>query len=220
MLGYRAKDSVLSVSAVGALLVCACSLDWDALDPRLGETSGTAGVEPAAGGGSGVSGSTPIAGAAGMPVAGGTGATTGSAVAAGAGGVGAAAGSPAAAGQAGDGTVPTGGVAGAAAAGGQAGDGGAAGANDAAPACVVIDYVAGTGTLSEHQVKFELDTQTLIETGAMQPDCADLRVRFGAGGGTELPLWIAEHSCNSPATEVWVRVPQIPGGGSRRVVVG
>jgi hypothetical protein len=274
MLGYRAKDSVLSVSAVGAVLVCACSLDWDALDPRLGETSGTAGVEPAAGGGSGVSGSTPIAGAAGMPVAGGTGATTGSAVAAGAGGVGAAAGSPAAAGQAGDGTVPTGGVAGAAAAGGQAGagtvptggvagaaaaggqagdgtvptggvagaaaaggqagdgtvptggvagaaaaggqagDGGAAGANDAAPACVVIDYVAGTGTLSEHQVKFELDTQTLIETGAMQPDCADLRVRFGAGGGTELPLWIAEHSCNSPATEVWVRVPQIPGGGT------
>jgi hypothetical protein len=124
------------------------------------------------------------------------------------------AGAAAAGGQAGAGTVPAGGVAGAAGAGGRAGDGGAAGANDTAPACVVIDYVAGTGTLSEHQVKFELDTQTLIESGAMQPDCADLRVRFGAGGGTELPLWIAEHSCNSPATEVWVRVPEIAGGGT------
>jgi hypothetical protein len=229
MRGHRAKNRVWSVSAAGAFLVCACSMDWDALDPRLGETSGTAGAEPAATGGQGVSGSTPIGGAAGAPAAGGTGATTG-----GEGGVGAAAGSGEVAGQAGEGTVPTGGVAGAAAAGGQAGagtvptggvagaaaaggqggDGGAAGANDTAPACVVIDYGAGTSTLSAHQVKFELDTQTLIASGAMQPDCADLRVRLGAGGGTELPLWIAEYSCDSPTTEVWVRVPQISGGGT------
>ena len=184
-------------------------------------TGGVAGAA-AAGGEAGV-GTVPTGGVAGAAGAGGqsgegTVPAGGVAGAAGAGGQAGAGAAPtggvagAAGGQAGEGAVPTGGVAGAAAAGGQAGSGGAGGASDSAPACVVIDYAAGTGTLSDYQVKFELDTEALIASGAMQPDCADLRVRLGAGGGTELPLWIAEYSCDTPTTEVWVRVPQIAGG--------
>lgn len=71
----------------------------------------------------------------------------------------------------------------------------------------------GDGAVSEqnYQVLITLDTAGLIAAGKMRSDCADIRVAQG-DLCTAVPLshWVASGTCNTTATQVWVKLKQMP----------
>jgi hypothetical protein len=67
------------------------------------------------------------------------------------------------------------------------------------------------GALTDYQVNFTVDTQTLISGGKMQSNCSDLR--FVNSSGAELKYYI-ESACNTASTFIWVKVPRIPAYGT------
>jgi hypothetical protein len=71
--------------------------------------------------------------------------------------------------------------------------------------------------LSDYQVKIVLNTQDLIANGKMQPDCADIRVKAD-DLTTDIPFWIADGTCNTSQTEIWVKT-SVPAGTSITVYV-
>lgn len=60
-------------------------------------------------------------------------------------------------------------------------------------------------------VLITLDTASLISAGKMQSDCDDLRI-VDSDDSSALSYWV-EGGCNTSATQIWVYVPYIPGGG-------
>ncbi len=77
---------------------------------------------------------------------------------------------------------------------------------------VNIDNPAGVD-LSNYPVKVVVDTATLIAEGKMREDCGDIRV--ADAGYNELNYWIVPGTCNTAATEIWVRIPTIPAAGTK-----
>lgn len=71
--------------------------------------------------------------------------------------------------------------------------------------------------LIDYQVKLILNTSNLIAEGKMQPDCSDIRVKAD-NLVTEIPFWVADGTCNTNQTEIWVKV-SIPAGTSIQVFV-
>ena len=67
--------------------------------------------------------------------------------------------------------------------------------------------------LNDYTVRVDLDTNTLIQQGKLQPDCNDLR--FVLSDGTELNYWV--ENCGDTNTHVWVKIPDIPASGERNV---
>lgn len=57
---------------------------------------------------------------------------------------------------------------------------------------------------------YSLDTATLISSGKIKSDCADLRF-IDSNDTTVLSYWI-ESGCNTSNTQIWVRIPSIPTG--------
>jgi len=72
----------------------------------------------------------------------------------------------------------------------------------------------GGANLTGYQVLVTLDTMALISSGQVRGDGSDLR--FVEGEGEELPYWI-ESGLNTRKTRIWVRVPNIPARGRRRI---
>ncbi|HID08700.1 TPA: DUF2341 domain-containing protein, partial [Candidatus Micrarchaeota archaeon] len=66
--------------------------------------------------------------------------------------------------------------------------------------------------LTDFQVKITLDTAGLISQGKLRDNCADIRVADSSGDF--LPYWLDADTCNTPSTEIWVKVPYIPANGS------
>ena len=48
----------------------------------------------------------------------------------------------------------------------------------------------------------------MINRGELRLDCSDMRVASGAGCGDALPMWLAPETCNTAATEVWVKTDE------------
>ncbi len=72
------------------------------------------------------------------------------------------------------------------------------------------------GVLTDYQVLLQLNTRSLIASGKMQSDCDDIRIT-DSDGVTLLPYWI-ESGCNSsPHTRIWVKVPSIPVGSTKKL---
>lgn len=91
----------------------------------------------------------------------------------------------------------------------------------------VTDYIQSvtltnsTGsTVTDWQIKFTLDTATLVSAGKLNADCSDLRVR-DSDQRTMLEYWvkipdtgISNLTCADISnTEIWTKVPSIPNGG-------
>ncbi|MCX7697673.1 MAG: DUF2341 domain-containing protein [Bacteroidales bacterium] len=74
---------------------------------------------------------------------------------------------------------------------------------------IYIDATNRTDTLLNYQILLILNTQSLIASGKMQPDCDD--IRFYTPNGTPIYYWI-EDGCNTPQTWIWIRIPTIYGG--------
>ncbi len=82
---------------------------------------------------------------------------------------------------------------------------------------VNITDTSGT-TLTDYQVKITLDTQSLISQGKMKSNCADIRFYYTNSSGTyEIPYWIEDGTCNTPNTNIWVKIPEIPANGQTTV---
>jgi len=69
-------------------------------------------------------------------------------------------------------------------------------------------------TLTDYQVRLEIDTASLISQGKMNSDCSD--IRFTDENDNEIPYWI-ESGCNSANTVIWVKVPEIPTSSSTTI---
>lgn len=76
---------------------------------------------------------------------------------------------------------------------------------------------SGTQTLTEYQVRLELDTAALITAGELDADASDLRaVRWDTGTSAFVPLdlWVESWAIGSSRTPVWVQIDTLPAGGS------
>ncbi|MDA7804101.1 DUF2341 domain-containing protein, partial [Crocinitomix sp.] len=65
-------------------------------------------------------------------------------------------------------------------------------------------------TLTDYQIRFEIDTETPIFLGLMEPDGSDLRVTMTSC--CEPLCYYIESGINTPATVIWVKVPLIEAG--------
>ncbi len=75
------------------------------------------------------------------------------------------------------------------------------------------------GFLTDFQVNFSIDTQTLIADGKMQSSCQDMRFSWfdwSAKENVEIPYWI-KSGCNTTATQVFVKIPFIPAGSNATI---
>lgn len=60
---------------------------------------------------------------------------------------------------------------------------------------------------TDFQVNISTDSASLIAAGKMQTNCND--IRFTDQGGKLLPHWVEPSTCNTSATKIWVKVPNI-----------
>jgi len=59
-------------------------------------------------------------------------------------------------------------------------------------------------------VRATINTQTLISAGKMSSDCSDIRMY---GATTKFNHWVADNTCNTASTDIYVLVPSLPNGG-------
>jgi len=86
---------------------------------------------------------------------------------------------------------------------------------------ITIDNTANSNTLADYIAILTIDTSSIISQGKMNSDCSDLRFTYyneTSGEETEIPYWI-EYGCNTPNTNIWVKVPYIPPKGSSTIFV-
>jgi hypothetical protein len=99
----------------------------------------------------------------------------------------------------------------------------AADASDAAQSTpglrIVVDHAAGAATLRDFPVRVLLDTRTPIQQGQLATDCSNLRIFGSTGCATARSFFLPAHACNSAASEVWVRIPQLAGGAREVLLV-
>ncbi|MCU0697077.1 MAG: DUF2341 domain-containing protein [Myxococcaceae bacterium] len=81
---------------------------------------------------------------------------------------------------------------------------------------LVQHTASGAQNLADFQVRFLIDTATEIAAGRMRSDCGDLRI-FAGDGCTPtdaVPFWVADGTCNTASTNVWLRLPVVNAGTS------
>jgi predicted GH43/DUF377 family glycosyl hydrolase len=82
---------------------------------------------------------------------------------------------------------------------------------------ISIDNTAGSETLVGYAVRIQLAAPD-FDFSAACPDGADLRFRDLAGT-SELPYWIESWDGAGGSGVVWVRIPEIPAGGTAQVLM-
>ena len=64
----------------------------------------------------------------------------------------------------------------------------------------------------ETNIMVTLDTAALINDGKMEGDCSDIMVTDQTGA--KIPHWVADHSCGTSNTYIWVKVPILKPSGN------
>jgi hypothetical protein len=79
----------------------------------------------------------------------------------------------------------------------------------------------GAQPLTDFQQRILLDTATEIAAGRMNADCSDLRVYEGSGctPTVAVPFWVADGTCDSATTEVWLMLPRVAVGSVTALAV-
>jgi len=77
------------------------------------------------------------------------------------------------------------------------------------------------GTLTDFQVKIQINTAGEIDAGRMNADCSDLRVYDGDGCAptAAVNFWVADGTCNTPKTDVWLGLPSIAAGSTTPLAI-
>lgn len=80
---------------------------------------------------------------------------------------------------------------------------------------------ANAADLTDFQVRLQLDSAAEIAAGRMRADCADLRVYADEGCAPEAQtsFWVADGTCNTSKTDVWVIVPTLHQGATQKVAM-
>lgn len=73
---------------------------------------------------------------------------------------------------------------------------------------IIIDNTINPDPLVDYQLKFVINTDSLIQLGQLKSDASDLR--FTNAAGVDLPFWIENNTLNTNAANVWVNVDNIP----------
>jgi len=80
---------------------------------------------------------------------------------------------------------------------------------------ITIDNTQNPDDLQDYQILVIVDTASLISEGKLRSDAGDLRFT-DEDGVTLLNYWV-EGPVNDPNTRVWVKVPLIPGSGTKTI---
>lgn len=80
--------------------------------------------------------------------------------------------------------------------------------------CLDIDYSAGSTQLDEYQIYLDFDTASLISSGQMLADGAD--IRLATEDGVSLPFYIAD-GMNTSSTRIWAQVDEIQAASNEPV---
>lgn len=81
---------------------------------------------------------------------------------------------------------------------------------------VTINNLAGASALTDHQVLVTVNTQSLISSGKMRTDGGDIRFIADEKNCTQACYWI-ESGLNTPATRIWVKIPNVGAGMSSSI---
>lgn len=73
---------------------------------------------------------------------------------------------------------------------------------------IEIDNSLNSSALVDYQLKITMNTSSLVLSGKMKADGAD--IRFTNAAGVILPHWIVNNTFNTASTEIWVNVDNIP----------
>ncbi|MCW1299676.1 MAG: DUF2341 domain-containing protein, partial [Candidatus Parvarchaeota archaeon] len=84
---------------------------------------------------------------------------------------------------------------------------------------ITIDNTQNSNTLTDYQIRINVNTQSLISSGYMRSNCGDIRFsdvdNFDVT--TNFSYWIKQETCNTPNTEIWVKVPNIPANSNKTI---
>ena len=83
---------------------------------------------------------------------------------------------------------------------------------------ITIDNTGGA-ELTNYQVLYQLDTETLINENKLQADCDDIRFT-NATDDNQLDYWIetgTTNACDTANTNIWVEIPTIPANATTRM---
>ncbi|MCS7093856.1 MAG: DUF2341 domain-containing protein [Candidatus Aenigmarchaeota archaeon] len=81
---------------------------------------------------------------------------------------------------------------------------------------IVIDNSLNQNNLTDYQVLVTLNTQNLISQGKMRSDCGDIRLA-DSDMRTLLNYWIKPNTCGTSDTRIWVRMPSISAGSTKKI---
>ncbi len=86
---------------------------------------------------------------------------------------------------------------------------------------LVTHTAAGAGNLTDFQVRLTINTAAEIAAGKMRSDCADIRVYVGDGCEPVTPVnfWIADGTCNTAKTNIWLGLPAIAAGATTPLAI-
>lgn len=80
---------------------------------------------------------------------------------------------------------------------------------------ITINNTSNATTLTNYQISFTMDTQSLISTGKMLSDGGDIRI-FDSDNTTSLNYWI-ESGINTTVTTIWVKAPSITANSTKTI---
>lgn len=85
---------------------------------------------------------------------------------------------------------------------------------------ITVDIASSGSTINNIDQQISVNTSSLVSTGKLQSNCADLRFTSGVTGNN-LPYFIdtsGAYGCNTSTTKVWVRVDTIPANTSSYII--
>jgi hypothetical protein len=75
----------------------------------------------------------------------------------------------------------------------------------------IISVANSSGSNADQiTIRATLNTQTLITAGKMSSDCSDIRIY---GGSTKFNHWVADNTCNTSTTDIYILIPLLQSGG-------
>ncbi len=83
---------------------------------------------------------------------------------------------------------------------------------------IIIDNTLNANELTDHQVSFILDSQTMINDGKLNSECEDLRFA-DSNGADELNYWIDSSTCDSDSTQAWINIPIFAASSEHSIYV-
>lgn len=80
---------------------------------------------------------------------------------------------------------------------------------------IIIDNTQNSNSLTDYQTLITINTDSLIATGKMRADCADIVIKDSDDKTVLQYFWI--ENCNNFATKIWVKIPLIPASSTKEI---